>query len=72
MTTRPVKRSLSLNGHRTSVSLETEFWQAFRDIAAEKGVPLNALAAEIDTARGMHAGLASAIRVYVLRHYRGE
>jgi len=70
MSGRPVKRSLTLRGHRTSVSLEDEFWAAFRDIAAEKGKPINALAAEIDEARGLEMGLASAIRLYVLRHYR--
>jgi predicted DNA-binding ribbon-helix-helix protein len=68
---RPVKHSLTLKGHRTSVSLEAEFWQAFREIAAARGQPLNALAAEIDRARGLETGLASAIRLFVLRHYRG-
>ncbi|TCP42837.1 ribbon-helix-helix domain-containing protein [Rhodovulum marinum] len=68
---RPVKRSLTLRGHRTSVSLEDAFWIAFREIAAEKGMAINALAAEIDAGRDMETGLASAIRVYVLRHYRG-
>ena len=67
MSARPVKRSLTLRGHRTSVSLEEEFWHAFRKIAAERGRPVNALAAEIDVARGMEIGLASAIRVYVLK-----
>ena len=67
---RPVKHSLTLHGHRTSVSLEGEFWQAFREIAAEKNTPINALAAEIDAARGVESGLASAIRVYVLQHYQ--
>ena len=67
---RPVKRSLTLRGHRTSVSLEDAFWTAFRDIAAETGRPINALAAEIDEARGTETGLASAIRLFVLRHYR--
>jgi len=70
MTDRPAKRSLTLRGHRTSVSLEPDFWQAFREIAAARGQPLNALAAEIDEARGMDIGLASAIRLFVLRHYR--
>ncbi|REC58517.1 aryl-sulfate sulfotransferase [Rhodosalinus sediminis] len=70
MSARPVKRSLTLRGHRTSVSLEEPFWQAFREIAAERGLTINALAAEIDTARGTDAGLASAIRVFVLDHYR--
>ena len=68
---RPVKHSLTLRGHRTSVSLEDEFWQAFRDIAKSKGQALNELAAEIDEARGVDTGLASAVRVFVLRHYRG-
>ena len=68
MSGRPVKRSLTLKGHRTSVSLEDEFWQAFREIAAENGLPINELAAEIDVSRG-DVGLASAIRVFVLRHF---
>lgn len=68
MTGRPVKHSLTLRGHRTSVSLEAEFWQAFREIAAEQGVPINALAAQIDEGRGLDSGLASAIRVYVLTY----
>lgn len=70
MSGRPVKRSLTLRGHRTSVSLEDTFWRAFQEIAKEKGVPINALAAEIDEARGMDIGLASAIRVFVLNHFR--
>lgn len=70
MTARPVKHSLTLHGHRTSVSLEAAFWQAFREIAASRGQTINALAAEIDAARQSDAGLASAIRVHVLQHYR--
>lgn len=70
MTSRPEKHSLTLRGHRTSVSLESEFWQAFRDIATLRGQPINALAIEIDEARSTDIGLASAIRLFVLRHYR--
>ncbi|WP_170548736.1 ribbon-helix-helix domain-containing protein [Ruegeria atlantica] len=70
MSGRPVKRSLTLKGHRTSVSLEDEFWQAFRDISKEKEMAINALAAEIDVERDPEIGLASAIRVYVLNWYR--
>jgi predicted DNA-binding ribbon-helix-helix protein len=69
---RPVKHSLSLRGHRTSVSLEDEFWRAFRDIATAEGQALNALAAEIDAARGTDMGLASAIRLHVLAWYRAR
>lgn len=71
MTARPVKHSLTLRGHRTSVSLEADFWHAFRDIAAERGVTLNQLAIEIDEQRSGDIGLASAIRVFVLNRYRG-
>ena len=70
MTARPIKRSLTVHGHRTSVSLEAAFWDAFRAIAAEQGIALNQLAADIDDARGGDEGLASAIRVFVLAHYR--
>ena len=67
---RPVKRSLTLRQHRTSVTLEDEFWIAFREIAEEQGRALNDLAAEIDASRGLDTGLATAIRLYVLAHYR--
>jgi predicted DNA-binding ribbon-helix-helix protein len=63
---RPEKHSLTLRGHRTSVSLEPEFWQAFRALAAAEGRGLNDLATEIDAARGSDRGLASAIRVHIL------
>lgn len=66
MSKRPKKHSLTLRGHRTSVSLEDAFWAEFRRIAAEDGRALNELAAEIDEARGTEMGLASAIRLFVL------
>ena len=72
MSGRPVKRSLTLQGHRTSVSLEDEFWLAFRDIAKIKSLPINVLAAEIDAGRDPETGLASAIRVFVLNWYRNR
>lgn len=71
MTARPAKHSLTLRGHRTSVSLEEAFWQAFREIAAKRGVTLNQLAVEIDEGRETDIGLASAIRVFVLGELRG-
>ncbi len=62
----PVKRSLTLKGHRTSVTLEDEFWVEFRRIAGDRNTPINALAAEIDATRDLETGLASAIRVFIL------
>ena len=64
------KRSLSVAGHRTSVSLEDAFWTALRDIADMRGLTLAGLVAEIDRSRGA-ANLSSAIRVHVLAFYRG-
>jgi len=62
---RVVKRSLVIAGHRTSISLEDAFWLRLRAIAADKGVSINALAAEIDAGRG-EANLSSAARVFIL------
>lgn len=70
MSDRPVKRSLTLHGHRTSVSLETPFWEALQEIAAERKISLAKLAAEIDDTRGTGAGLATALRIFILEHYR--
>ena len=63
---RPAKRSLTLCGHRTSVTLEEPFWRQLRVIADARGISVNALAARIDAARPTGVGLASAIRVFVL------
>lgn len=67
---RPKKRSLTLKGHRTSVSLEDPFWEAFCEIAKARTLSINALAAEIDSERILQSGLASAMRVYVLEYYK--
>lgn len=70
MSARPAKRSLTLRGHRTSVSLEDAFWVEFQRLADTRGLSVNALAAEIDTGRGLSSGLASAIRVFVLNEVK--
>jgi predicted DNA-binding ribbon-helix-helix protein len=67
--TRPVKRSFSLHGHRTSISLESEFWDALREAALREGLSLAALVARIDAERGS-AGLSSAVRVFILDYFR--
>ncbi|CUH87376.1 hypothetical protein PH5382_01303 [Phaeobacter sp. CECT 5382] len=72
MSSRPKKHSLTLRGHRTSVSLEDPFWNAFRAIAARTGRPINELAAEIDEERGVDSGLASAIRLFVLQDLQAQ
>ena len=64
------KRSVEIAGHRTSVSLEEEFWDALRRLAAARGVSMNRLIAEIDEQRS--GNLSSAIRVFVLRSLQPE
>lgn len=66
---RPVKRSFSLQGHRTSISLEEPFWDALRDAAQQEGISLAALVQRIDAVRG-DTGLSGAVRVWVLDYYR--
>ncbi|GGY89728.1 ribbon-helix-helix domain-containing protein [Novosphingobium colocasiae] len=64
----PVKRSIEIAGHKTSISLEPVFWDLLKAIAAEQGVPINALVARIDAERleaQTPPGLASAIRVWL-------
>ena len=60
------KRSVTIAGHRTSISLEAPFWDALAAIAARRGEPVAALVAAIDSGRG-GSNLSSAIRVFVLR-----
>lgn len=68
--TRPVKRSFTIGGHRTSISLEAPFWDALKDIAATRRLPVARLVQDIDSTRPTDSGLSSAVRVFVLEHYR--
>jgi predicted DNA-binding ribbon-helix-helix protein len=62
---RIIKHSLSIAGHRTSISLEAAFWKGLREASQSRHMSLAALVAEIDATRG-EANLSSAIRVFVL------
>ena len=66
-----VKRSIVIAGHKTSVSLEAGFWKALREIADARQMTLSDMVAAIDSGR-QHANLSSAIRLFVLDHYRSE
>lgn len=66
---RPVKRSFTIKGHRTSATLEAPFWEALEEAASSRGVTVAALAGEIDSRRG-GAGLSSAMRVWLLAYAR--
>ena len=64
-----VKRSVSIAGHRTSISLEEPFWEGLREIAARESLSVQALIGRIDAERG-EQNLSSAIRVFVLMTLR--
>ncbi len=66
-----VKRSIVIAGHKTSVSLEDAFWKGLKDIAGGRDITLSDLVASIDTDR-RQGNLSSAIRLFVLDHYRGQ
>ena len=65
------KRSFAIAGHRTSVALEPEFWTVLQAVAREERVPLAALVARVDHARGSR-NLASALRVHMLMRALGK
>ena len=71
-----VKRSVTIAGHSTSISLEQPFWQGLGRIAKESGMSVAALLRRIDATRdeagGVQENLSSAIRVFVLRHFAAE
>ena len=67
----PVKRSVTIAGHQTSISLEPLFWRALEQAAAARELPLNALIAEVDAVRILAddpPNLASALRTWLLHH----
>jgi len=66
-----VKRSIVIAGHKTSVSLEDAFWKGLKEIAGGRNMTLSDLVAAIDSER-RHGNLSSAIRLFVLDHYRAH
>jgi predicted DNA-binding ribbon-helix-helix protein len=66
------KHSATLHGHRTSFSLEDEFWGELNTIAKTRAIPLAALISDIDDQRQPESNLSSALRVYVLHWLKAE
>ncbi len=66
-----LKRSVTIAGHRTSLSLEPEFWNALNEAARADGKSVSAIIAEMDRSRG-DRNLSSAIRVWLLRRLQGK
>jgi predicted DNA-binding ribbon-helix-helix protein len=67
-----VKRSIVLAGHKTSVSLEDEFWRGLKEIAGKRLMSLSTLVDTIDAQRQQGSNLSSALRLFVLNHYRAR
>jgi predicted DNA-binding ribbon-helix-helix protein len=65
-----VKRSIVVDGHKTSVSLEDSFWNALKEIARGSELTLSGLVSKIDSGRA-NGNLSSTLRVFVLHHFRG-
>jgi predicted DNA-binding ribbon-helix-helix protein len=66
-----VRRGVYVAGHKTSVSVEDEFWEGLVETAKERGVSPSELITSINANRG-HANLSSAVRLFVLNHYRTQ
>lgn len=66
-----IKRSVVVNGHKTSVSLEEAFWSALKEIAGGRNMAISQLVTEIDVNR-QQCNVSSAIRLFVLDHYRSR
>jgi predicted DNA-binding ribbon-helix-helix protein len=68
---RPFKRSFTIGGHRTSISLEAAFWEALHAAALREHMPVSRLIARIDAGR-RGCGLSSAVRVWLLAYHRNR
>ena len=71
MKSRIVKRSIAIGGHKTSVSLENEFWRDLKEIAIGRQATLSRLVEKIGAGRA-HRNLSSSLRIFVLEHYQAE
>ncbi|MGE0767278.1 MAG: ribbon-helix-helix domain-containing protein [Hyphomicrobiaceae bacterium] len=67
---RPVKRSFTIGGHRTSISLEAPFWDALREIAKREKLSLAQLVQSVDLERADDGGLSSSVRIWILDYFR--
>ncbi len=67
-----IKRSVTLSGHRTSITLEPEFWSALKEIACTRKISVNELVRRIDEGRDDQdpRGLSSEVRVHILAHFK--
>lgn len=67
-----IKRSITISGHRTSITLERPFWDELKEIACRKKVSVTELVRQIDSRRDASGSLTSAIRVYILEQLKKQ
>ncbi|MDO8288883.1 MAG: ribbon-helix-helix domain-containing protein [Parvibaculum sp.] len=67
-----IKRSVSISGHRTSISLEQPFWDALKEVACSLDVSVNELVRQIDETRDTDGNLSGAVRIFVLAHFKNK
>ncbi|MGB3810530.1 MAG: ribbon-helix-helix domain-containing protein [Parvibaculum sp.] len=67
-----IKRSVTISGHRTSISLERPFWDALKEIACSEDISVNELVRRIDEGRDSEGNLSGAVRVYILAHFKNK
>ena len=67
-----IKRSVSISGHRTSISLEQPFWEALKEVACSHDISVNELVRRIDEERDAEGNLSGAVRVFVLAHFKSR
>lgn len=72
LTSKRVKKSLSISGHRTSIALESDFWEALQAQASNEDITLAALISRVDGLRPDDIPLSSALRLAALRYYRSK
>lgn len=67
-----IKRSITISGHRTSITLERPFWDELKEIACQEKVSVTELVRQIDSRRDASGSLTSAIRVYILEQLKKQ
>ena len=67
-----IKRSVTIAGHRTSLSIEPPFWDGLKELACSQKISVNELVRRIDAERGGEGNLSSAVRIYVFEHFRNR
>jgi predicted DNA-binding ribbon-helix-helix protein len=65
-----IKRSVAVNGHKTSISLEEPFWNEIKTIASQRHTTIAELITDVDRGKQAEANLSSSLRVFILRHYQ--